>query len=325
MLAANFWWEPGYNYIPAFFFSGGYQTTAEAVPPPLEVVQGEVGPDGTTQFSVAPLYGLQFVNPAEPYYFQNWPAGTVTWKFIRGENVEDDPRSPGGEAIPVNECGFQLTCSYRPPGLGRMQASAWIEGREVTVRSNPATTPEIQLTCNPLPVTRGNDLDCRASASPSGRLSDIRWEFRDSLGIVTRDSAGETWGGKMVVGGRMRVSAKLDGLLVQKDTAISISPRTWPSMTVVAVDSGNGHLPTHPTLIQHLADIHPPIPSAPVVIDTISTGPNAGWAYLAAPIASVTAIVHISAGFNPGTPVQQTALRHRPDDGEPVLYKKPIR
>jgi hypothetical protein len=37
-------------------------------------------------------------------------------------------------------------------------------------------------------------------------------------------------------------------------------------------------------------------------VETVSAGPNTGWAYLRSSINEVSAVVHISSGFQPGTP-----------------------
>lgn len=68
----------------------------------------------------------------------------------------------------------------------------------------------------------------------------------------------------MVTGGTISVIARLDTLPVHADTIVSVQARRWPSMSVVAVDSGNGPLPAYPTLTRQLADRHPPIPSGPI-------------------------------------------------------------
>jgi hypothetical protein len=106
----------------------------------------------------------------------------------------------------------------------------------------------------------------------------------------------------MVVGGRIAVTAKLNGLPVAADTAIVVRPRTWPRINVVAADSGNGHLPAAPRRYGDLADTHAPYPMQPYVTARVSSGPNAGMWYLTNPIQTVTANVHISDGFKPGSP-----------------------
>jgi hypothetical protein len=267
MLAANYWWASGHDYIAAFTFSGGYSISAEAVPPPLEVVARGGGGNTPITYSVTPLYGLQLVNPGEPYYFQNWPAGAVTWTFIRGENVSDDPRSPGVEHVAVNECGFQTTCSFMPPGPGRMEATAWVEGRPVTVRSGNAHVDTLELNCNGSPdslsVTRADDVRCVVS----GTTQVIGWDFTADADDYRNPSAGGApfkgleWKGPVVLSGTITVRAVVAGQENTRSARVTVMPRSWAGKQmprqVAEEPVPVAHLPTRPDSLKQLGHIHP--------------------------------------------------------------------
>lgn len=198
-------------------------------------------------------------------------------------------------------------------GLGRYNwegRQAWtlydvIADQRVVLTARPLSG-SLKLDCGSGSVTRGDSLTCHVKAEPSGRLTDIQWAFVDSAGHrITGPSGMDSWGGTMVVGGEMQVTAQLDGDPQTRTERIIVGPRTWPRMTLIAADSGNGHLPQQPTSTDQLADTHPPIPSRSIEIRSIATGPNTGWAYLPTPIASVTVAVHINGGFQRGTPLYQ--------------------
>lgn len=326
MLAANFWWAAGHDHIPAFTFSGGYSVTAEAVPPPLEVVESGGGAGAPKVYSVAPLYGLQLINPRDPYYFQFWPAGAVTWTFVRGENVSDDPRVPGIEHIPVNDCGFQITCSYTPPGPGRMQATAWVEGRPVTIRSAVAavTPPSLDLSC-PATILRGANMRCTVVAT-GGTLSKVQWLFVDTLHHRIPGPADSlSWRGQMVIGGRMYAEGEVNGVAVRDSADVAVRARTWNNIRLnVRQDSyPAGHLPA-PSLVTlpgHLGDSHADS-VAPLHTKQIADGPNAGWWFLEREVRDFGFVVHINeAAFSSGSAWHslQTGGNYTPPGGGPTV------
>jgi hypothetical protein len=296
------WSSCGDGYVPQYFLSGGNEVQVLYVPVPASV-------EGPTV--VAPGQSITFTGRTVQDYPVDEPyAGyrSIWWTYLEGDTLTQ-PGKQGTEAGAWN-CSYKLSCAFAPRVSGRMRMIAYINGYEVTAYSEILHVQEssMNLSCTgdlgSNKVTRGSVVHCQVSATPSGALTDIRWSFADSAGhAVTGPPDVPVWGGTMAVGGTISVTALLDSLPVHADTVISVQARTWPSMSVVAVDSGNGHLPTHPTLPRQLADTHPPIPSAPIAIDTIASGPNEGFAYLPTAVASVTTVVHISAGFNPGTPL----------------------
>jgi hypothetical protein len=224
----------------------------------------------------------------------------------------------------LRDCSGQMSCTIIPPKRGAVivygKWNGYTFGSEyLQIKAVPA---ELQLTCSRYTVTRGDDLTCNATAS-SGVLDSVRWEFVDSAANTVRASSGSTsWFGEMVVGGRITVTAKLNGLAAADDTAIVVAPRRWPRINVVAADSGNGHLPAAPTAYGELADTHAPYPTQPFVTKRVPSGPNAGIWYLKDPIRTVTAAVHISAGFRPGSAFhQQQHSGTDPVTGNPFCAK----
>ncbi|HEX6042829.1 hypothetical protein [Longimicrobium sp.] len=315
MLPANFWWAAGHDYIAAFTFSGGYSVSAEAVPPPLEVVESGGGTGGPKVYSVVPLHGLQLINPRDPYYFQFWPAGAVTWTFIQGEDVSDDPRVPGAEHIPVNECGFQLTCSYTPPGVGRMEATAWVEGRPVTVRSVTAPTPcsadsntagvaallaadcteesppHLSVSCTPSPVLRGANVRCVASVAPAAEMTVLTrsargsgFSFSESPNQVVAAGDSSVWEGTAALATQVRFVVRVQhaGTTTQLTSTgnYTITARTWAPYQLTQV----------PEWSPHIRGAMQPFPTNGVFgnfslnglnpfstpIDSVASGPNAG-------------------------------------------------
>lgn len=301
MMPANFWYAPGYNYIPAFQFSGGYELSAEAVPPPLEVSETGGGSNGARTYSAVPLYGLQLVNPADPYYFQYWPTGAVTWAFIRGENVSDDPRVPGVQRIPVNDCSFHVTCTFTPPGPGRMEATAWVEGRPVTVRSSPSEAQRLELDCNgvrgqtvAVTVVRGKMLDCNIRVTPTSALRGIvGWNFVGGGHVVP--AAGEEpytatgWPGLMVVDGTITVRVLLGADTVSATAQVTVEARPWvdrlaePKVMYVSCPfplTAECPLPEIPEHMNDFGRFDLGASSFPNQVLTINSGPNKGFQFL---------------------------------------------
>lgn len=282
---------------PQYFLTSDQRITLSYVATPIAVE----GPTGVA----ADQEGMFTGQVVDGLSVDSWAPGhkAVWWTFFEGDTLGN----PGsGTPVQVYECQGRMSCSYDPQTGGRMQMVAYVHGRYLEAFGNVVREQEsrLELSCPPS-VERGNPMRCTVAANPAGTLTDIQWSFSDTAGHVVRDSGRAEWTGTMVVGGRINVTARLSGTPVASDTPIAVTPRRWPRISVVAVDSGNGHLPAQPRFIYDLADTHPPIPDGPIDIDTITSGPNAGWAYLALPITRVRAIVHISGGFRPGTPLYQ--------------------
>ena len=320
--------------IPAYFLSGTYSITAQQIPTPLQLTESSGSADGTREYSMTALHGLDFRNPTEPYYWAGRPSPSVTWRFIPGENVSDVPGGYVWNARPVGKCEDKLVCAYKPSGPGKMEATAWVEGREVTIRASGVkfVAPEMTLSC-PARVTRGDDMSCsvRVIPSSSGTLTDIQWQFTDMKGHVSRDSARESWGGKLVVGGRMKVTAILDGKPVGADTVISVEARNWAGR--VAYPSGLPHeqvdasrFPALPVRVG--ADgfdqwISGALGSYEWDLDwsgkfqPVSSGPNEGYWYMKDPPVWAEPEVYLSGHLEPGHPFYEAQTGRRPGDRNP--------
>jgi hypothetical protein len=291
------WQLPGQNAIPAYFISGGYTAQALEIPAPVQLTESASDASGMRHYSLSTLHGLEFVNPTEPYYWDYRKTPNVSWRFIPERGT---PKRIG------SECDDKIECTYKPGGPGSMEVTTYVEGQQVIVRSSGVAVvpPSMTLNCN-VTVTRGERLDCSV-ASDGPELTDIQWTFTDTAGhVVPGPAGGLAWGGRMVISGRMRVSAKLDGQEVGADTAILVEPRTWPKMSLVPFDGGHGDLSYTPTEIKQLAQTLGPVPGTPVDTFTIPDGPNEGWSYIASPITSARVEVNINDGFKPGTPLYQ--------------------
>jgi hypothetical protein len=282
-LSVPSWQMPGKDPIPAYFISGEYTVTALEIPAPVELTESAGDGTGMRRYSLQPLHGLEFVNPTEPYYWAYRSTPNASWRFIPDR----------GTAKPVGDCDDKTVCTYKPAGAGEMEVTTYVEGQRVTVRSSgvPYVPPELVLDCGPNPVTRGGDLNCTVSSEPGGSLTDIAWLFRDDEGHDIPGPSALSWGGTMVIGGTVSVSARLDGAqLPEESQRVDVRARAWvdhlppadvryescrlrtytcPATELVKeMDTGVTFLPAEQIKINYRA--YP-----------IAEGPNAGWWYVA--------------------------------------------
>jgi hypothetical protein len=134
-LQAKWAWDPNFGNGPfSYYLGGGYNVGVTPIKSPIEIVDnGTIDTAGTHSYTVQTVAGLQFFNPLDWSWY--WPAGAVEWYFIPGENVSEKPGFTG-QFYTIPQCSHQLTCQYRPPGPGRMQATAYVETRYAAVRSS---------------------------------------------------------------------------------------------------------------------------------------------------------------------------------------------
>jgi hypothetical protein len=269
------WQLPGANPIPAYFISGGYTATALEIPTPVQLTESAADASGMRRYSLSTLHGLEFVNPTEPYYWDFRRTPNVSWRFIPDRGTPKRLR---------DECDDNTVCTYKPDGPGTMEVTTYVEGQQVIVRGSGVqyVPPELLLTCNAVTITRGDDIACSVSAT-SGTPTEIQWTFVDSLGHTIRSPSGVAdWGGKMVIGGRMNVSAKIDGQPASVDTPIVVGPRTWRTLRTRTVEDASGLGLPAPAAVaapEHLGNSAVGVPS-PYPIAPIDAGPNTGWTYL---------------------------------------------
>jgi hypothetical protein len=305
------WYMPGANPIPAFFLDGSYTVTTEAIPNPLSLTEGAPGTGGTRQYSLATMYGLQFMNPTDPYYFAYYPTPFVSWRFIPGSNVSDTPSGEAG--VNVSACANMVTCSYTPAGPGRMEASAYVEGREVKVRSVPApidpcagtaasgvsldcaeTPPSLTVTCTPTPVERGGTVRCTGIVAPAAQMTVIRLTARGAgfsntetpnTVVAAGDSA--VWSGTAVAASQVRFVAQVaqpgGTTTIQGNGTFAVSARTWaPYQLTTAPPSTTTLQPgMQPYPSNGVLGSFSPHGLNPYVapIDSVASGPNAGLMY----------------------------------------------
>jgi hypothetical protein len=292
-LPGNYWYRVGEDPVPTYTFSGGYTVSAEAIGTPLRVQEGPADANGTREYSVTPLYGLQFVNPLEPYYLAYQPAGALTWKFVYGRNVADDGTGGIGFSY-VTSCSGATVCRYTPSQSGRMVAGAFVEGQYVEMGSviQRVVQPEMKLTCDAYTITRGERLECSVAAdAPGATLTDIRWSFRDDHRHDIPGPPESRWGGTIVVGGTISVSAHVDGQPFSERTQrINVRPREWQDYLPPAIirhESCPKRTSTCPQT-QLTRERDTGVTFIPVDqirenfrAEPVSEGPNAGWWYVA--------------------------------------------
>jgi hypothetical protein len=194
--------------------------------------------------------------------------------------------------LPLEVAGSKITdCTIQLDGMPVLD--------DVEIVAEPNEQATVHLTC-PADVERGRSINCTVAAKPGGPLSDIRWEFVDSAGHTIPGPAGQaSWGGTMVVGGTMKVSA-IPGGAQGRDSAraaIRVRPRNWPRPLVTPTEKSPNHLPA-PANVRvpfHLGDTHVDTASNPALTgQRLSSGPNTGWWYLPRAITDIPVAVHIN-------------------------------
>lgn len=308
-------WDPirgtytGYQYS----LGGNQQLTLTQIPEPLTVS----GPSSLAlgqkgRFEAIPASGLQLRIPDG--------AGSgnfdlITWEFFKSDTLE---RETWREIWPLTSCTGKLVCDFNPgQGVaGKLRVTAWVEGVHVLQKSAVIRVQdaELELTC-PDRVERGERMDCRVQAKPSGQLSEISWAFTDERGHRASGPSAPEWGGTIVVGGTMAVSARINGGEVQTDTqTVVVTAREWkdylPPATVqyMACPVRRGDCPQERMVqeqdagLSFLSGV-----SVTFGIGVIDDGPNRGWQYVSAERAPVVLPAPITR-INPGVRDPRNAL-----------------
>lgn len=167
--------------------------------------------------------------------------------------------------------------------------------------------PTIVLSC-PAGVVRGSNLSCNASPTPAyAAVQNISWAFLDAGGHLIPAPAGTStsWGGTMVVGGKMRVSATVGGTALSDSANIVVTPRPWGRLAIQVSNIGHDILPPNPTQTSDLANTDIRAPSA-FGIQQIPDGPNRGWWYLPSPLSAVPVAHRWSDAWQPTHPWRQS-------------------
>lgn len=334
-------------YVEQAYVAQSSTVTLTQIPEPLVVTgpAGAVTPDQSVTVTVSPAAGMKLRHPQAE-------TADVTWLWY-WDNVGAEPDPNGGsEIIPCHG----TSCTFTPGGSGRIRVATWVEGAPVDVWSDiirtdhdscqtqppvgdtPDPGASIQSTgsdCGPLPdtptltltcsglngageVTRGGTIACRAVAVPSGTPQATRWSFTTERGDTITGPAGTlSWGGKVVIGGTMHVSATLDGASASADTQIVVVKRAW-----------QGQMPPYPTALPGETIAPTRFPALPVTVApngydvwpggslanyrfgieyfgklaNLTEGPNTGYWYFPAPPGWVTPRVYTSGHLQPGNP-----------------------
>ena len=142
-------------------------------------------------------------------------------------------------------------------------------------------------------VIRGNRMECIVSSEPAGAaLANVRWQFEDEQGhAIAGPSGGDlNWGGVMVVGGKMQVTATLSDKPVAAVVAVTVTPRDWTGKITFPPEP-------QPTWVRGDPLKYPPTMTGDTLADGTlgkaryphpepasgygeGTGPNAGWYFL---------------------------------------------
>ena len=270
---------------------------SEGLTPPewVERVKRRIGACATG----TPRAGLTQDTEAEP----NWLWGS----FIYGYSYL--------KPVYVSSCDGAVTCDYAIPKAGRMYVKARMM-LGASYASEPACfasdvcasvgggcgaaqEPKLVLRCDGRTdadtVLRGDRMECTASAEPAGAtMAGITWEFHDEQGHTITGPAGEMkWGGVMVVGGQMKVSATVNGKPQAPTLAVTVRARDW---------TGKIEFPEEPDTVYVRGEplIYPPLVEGDTLADGtlgLSTwaqpepasgwgegsGPNEGWFFLDQP------------------------------------------
>lgn len=265
---------PAEPQVGWYLISGGTTFQVQEVVP-LQVAprQGTVARGDTVVFDVVAIEGAE----------------SFEWFFVTANGAER-----------LVSCRGKAACAHAPRYDGQAYVYAnWngrtmFEARSDTVRLVDA---KLSLTCTPNPVERGSTIRCDAKSEPAGAaLTEITWNFTDSVGNQVPGPAGATWwGGKMVVGGTMTVSARVNGHPDSASTTISVRARRWPSLRLVVREQNPNHLPL-PAQVDSVHKLgHAHIDTLPAYpIENISDGPNTGWTFMRDQLPPVPFTVHIN-------------------------------
>jgi hypothetical protein len=270
-----------YTWIEDYWLKQSHTITATRIAEPLSVDgPAVVAPGKSATFTGKPWGDLRLRNKAgilPRVWWVWWPGDTtaVPNPYVRPEVLPCDGQS----------------CTYAPAMSGRLRVQTHVEGAPVEAeRIVKVAEQRLELTC-PASVQRAATVRCTVTAVPAGTLDSLRWAFVDTAGNTTGDSTGHlSWGGTMVVGGRMAVSARLNGMRVFADTPIVVSPRVWTS----PVPRRREFFMRCQTLSSTCFQLYPPTQDRHLGTHlfqprgvrwqdraaTVTDGPNRGWSYL---------------------------------------------
>jgi hypothetical protein len=203
------------------------------------------------------------------------------------------------------------TCEYAPPGPGRMKVRGVWELAAPTVHVHdysPLVTvqpPRLVLNC-PASVQRGSNMTCSAMGQ-GGALSNVVWTFTPdgaSQSIAGPTGTTSSWGGKMVIGGVMRVTAQVGTIAKDTTDTVTVTARPWAQLPLQVSNIGHDNLPVVPQSLADLANTDILAPAS-MGVQVIPDGPNAGWWYLPSALSAVPVVHRWSNAWQPSDPWYQ--------------------
>ena len=305
-------------YGPMYYMSSDQKLSAHVIPPPVRVDAPALVREGeVATFSVSPTADFKFRMPDSRPQF-------VYWRFFPGDTAARPNQFGPRHDVPCDS----TVCRWTPEKSGRMWAYTYVDGFGVEAQSQivRVDSAELELTC-PDSIMRGERIDCSVRAKPQGELTDIRWGFRDDAGHQIPGPGENAWGGTMVIGGTMSVSAKLNGVPASKSKRISVTARDWSDelppgrVEYVSCSQRTDTCPQSPLareldagitfLPGHLIEVtYRPQP--------VADGPNAGWWYLAGdqpPVKLPGPVTRLNPDvFNPRSAFYTSRRHCRPED-----------
>jgi hypothetical protein len=189
-----------------------------------------------------------------------------------------------------------------------MRVMTTVEGAAVDESQVLGVTPDPTLTleCTPNPVVRGTEMNCTATPTP-GPATEVEWSFTDTEGNTVRGPTERlTWGGIMVVGGTMNVSAKINGIRVPATpVTVVVTPRPgWLVSFPAMPEPERSSILEYPPVLRSGAKVgdgvlgrHNFEYAFPVGSLGAGTGPNQNWYYLSKPLEFTDARIHINPGL----------------------------
>lgn len=151
---------------------------------------------------------------------------------------------------------------------------------------------ELEVSCTPNPITRGEEVTCTASGPPGASVEVQEWKFVGDGHEVVEALTETTWSGIMVIGGTVTVRAEVDGTADTASTELALTPRDWPDdmPTLIGIEFIGCPFLTvdcplfYPPFLNEHMGATTEVPQATVpdeLADFVSDGPNSGWSYIA--------------------------------------------
>jgi hypothetical protein len=302
-------------WIEDYWISTAHEVTATQIDKPLRIASPGFAAGKLVAVEARLFEGLRIRDRA------GMPA-TVNWRWYPGDTAATPNPYIAAQAPPG--CQDKLVCQFTPTRAGRMRVFTTVEGAAVDESQVLGVTPDPTLTLECTnPVVRGTEMNCTATPRP-GPATEVEWSFTDTEGNTVRGPTERlTWGGIMVVGGTMNVSAKINGTRV---------PATPVTVVVTPRPGWQVSFPAMPEPERSPMLVYPPvlIAGAPVGDGVLGqhtttyglsgllgagTGPNQNWYYLRKPLEISNAQIHINPGLYPDDPFFRAQIGGTDSDG----------